>query len=122
MLLALGLADLPGIVYFRPRPFQSHHVTMLVHEPPSPSFPSTHLAMMTALVVGLSQHIGRWQYVAWGVTAGSMLARVYIGVHYPADVVGGLVGGWLVGSLIMQNRDALRTFAKRVVTVAEELF
>lgn len=121
MLLALGVADLPSIVYFRPRPFQSHEVTLLVREPLLPSFPSTHMAAMTALVVGLNGHIGRWQYLAWAVVAGSMLGRVYVGVHYPTDVLGGFLDGLLVGLLVMGNRDALSNFAERIVGVAEEL-
>lgn len=121
MLLALGAADLPSVVYFRPRPFVTHDVTLLVREPLLPSFPSTHAAAMTALFVGLSKHLGRWQYLAWSVTAASMVARVYVGVHYPADVLAGFLDGLLVGLLLTENRNALRTFASRVVGFAEEL-
>lgn len=121
MLLALGAADLPSVVYFRPRPFQTHQVTLLVREPLLPSFPSTHIAAMSAMFVGLSQHVGRWQYGAWALAAGSMVARVYVGVHYPTDVLAGFLDGLLVGLLVMANRDALRTFAARVVGFAEEL-
>ncbi|MDF2628377.1 MAG: bcrC [Symbiobacteriaceae bacterium] len=121
MLLSLGMADLPGLVYFRPRPFESHEVTLLVREPLLPSFPSTHMAAMSAMFVGVGEHLGRWQYLAWGVAAGSMLARVYVGVHYPLDVAAGFLDGLVVGLVVMQNRDALRDFALRLISFAEEL-
>ena len=41
--------------------------------------------------------IGKWKYALyiWAATIG--YAQVYVGVHYPLDVIGGAVLGCLIG-------------------------
>ena len=59
----------------------------------STSFPSGHAATSAAGAVILAYLLGRW---AWGLAvlaAGVSYSRVYIGVHYPLDVlVGAAIG------------------------------
>ncbi len=72
------------------------------------SFPSSHATNHTAMGVYLAATLGRrwrWLWVAgigWGGSVG--LAQVYVGVHYPLDVAGGmLLGGligWMIGALV----------------------
>ncbi|PTL79899.1 phosphatase PAP2 family protein [Vitiosangium sp. GDMCC 1.1324] len=86
-------------VFARPRPSVVPHLTQVLSE----SFPSGH-AMLSAIVyltLGalLAQLVeGRWRKayllsVALGLTLLIGLTRVYLGVHYPTDVV----GGWMAG-------------------------
>lgn len=122
VLMALGLTDLPALFYQRTRPFDVHKVTLLLNRPPPlPSFPSAHLSVIAAVSSALGRRLGRWSFAAWALTVGAMVARVFVGVHYPADVLGGVVIGWTAGAVVYHNRDALHTFAERIVSVGEEL-
>ncbi len=73
------------------------HYLQTVTDPLSSSFPSSHSAdwaSVAAFILVVSRHRKRWLWlllfpllVGW--------SRVYVGVHYPGDVL----GGWVLGSL-----------------------
>jgi undecaprenyl-diphosphatase len=81
----------------RPRPTG---VRLLYEAPNFPSFPSGHAAaaFSTAVVLGLTLRQKRW----WaGLLSGASLialSRVYLGVHYPSDILAGAVLGAAVGA------------------------
>ena len=75
------------------------------------SFPSGH-AMTATVIFGLAMMLATERsrgsarsraIIAAGcvVIAGVVLSRVYLGVHYPTDVIGGILGGlaWIGGAL-----------------------
>ena len=99
--LALGLNQLIGLIYFRPRPFATHEVKLLLPRSGDPSFPSDHstgAAALTASAFGVAP------LATWGMTALSillMVSRVYVGLHYPLDVLGGAVTG-ILGSFLVK--------------------
>ena len=69
------------------------------------SFPSNHAANMAGLATGFSSIYYRYKTVFW-VTAGIvMFSRVYIGVHYPADVTAGCILGFSYGLLLVKGWD-----------------
>ena len=69
------------------------HVLVLVHRSVDPSFPSDHATMAGAVTAGLLL-VDRRLGVGAGLAALLMaFARVYVGVHYPRDVVAGLLLG-----------------------------
>lgn len=83
-----------------PRPFSVFpHALLLAHRSADPSFTSDHATMAGAVAVGLflvSRNLGA---VA---TAAAMLmafARVYVGAHFPVDVLAGLVLGGATAGL-----------------------
>lgn len=67
------------------------------------SFPSSHAANHFALAVGLSLGLGkhlRWMTPVMLLWAASIaLAQVYVGVHYPIDVLSGAVLGSIIAWL-----------------------
>lgn len=80
----------------RPRPWLTvEGLVPLVNEPDPNSFPSGHTCSSFAAAVAWFHSLPeRWMGVAGLVLAALMgLSRLYVGVHFPSDVlVGGLVG------------------------------
>ena len=70
------------------------------------SFTSSHAANHMAaavFLIGVYGRLRRWIRPALLAWAGSIaLAQVYVGVHYPADVLGGAGLGWGVGWLVLK--------------------
>src|ERR671938_1481344 len=78
----------PSTVFAQPRP--------LVHAPHDGSFPSGHAATSFACATMLALIVPRYGGVFFVLAAAIAWSRVYNGVHYPLDVLGGAVLGVLV--------------------------
>jgi len=107
-LLGLGINLLIGAVWYHPRPFEiglGH--TFLVHQVDS-SFPSDHGTLLWAVACSLLLHRNtRWAGVALALWAVPVAwARIYLGVHYPADMLGALLVSLVSACLAwsMQNK------------------
>jgi undecaprenyl-diphosphatase len=108
-------------LFARPRPTVVPHLTQVLTE----SFPSGH-AMLSAIVyltLGalLAQLVERRRLkaylvgVALGLTLLIGLTRVYLGVHYPTDVVGGWMAGlgWALVTALVARALKRRSLALR---------
>ena len=93
-----SLALVMGTKYIvrRPRPYIKYEGDLMsVTTEPDPSFPSGHSVMAFSTATSLSLLYPRWYVVApsflWASAVG--YSRLYLGVHYPSDVlVGALIG------------------------------
>jgi len=90
--------------YHRSRPFISHDIVALINHSDSGSFPSGHMTLFFALsmvVYCYNRKLG-WLFFISSAIMGA--ARVFCGVHYPLDIIGGaiigIVSAWLVNKLI----------------------
>ncbi len=134
--VALGLNQLVGHAFKELRPYVTlRHVLVLVPRANDYAFPSDHAVvagalMASVLLVGrrVTPHApptsptkanGRALLVLGivSVTFGLLLcfARVYVGAHYPGDVVAGL----LLGALVVVLMSLFRPLAYRVADLAE---
>jgi undecaprenyl-diphosphatase len=113
--IAVALADwsatgLKALVD-RPRPpLRYAEPKTLVPVPHDASFPSGHAATSFAAATMLSFAFPRFAPFLYVLAAAVAFSRVYVGVHYPLDVIGGALLGVLVavGLRLLVNRRAQR--------------
>lgn len=108
LVFATWTADLVKNLFARPRPFLFWSGVNVIFSPPlNFSFPSGHTATAFAAAYFLDQYCfkqNRWVYLAalWvGIT------RIYIGVHYPTDILGGIVVGIGSAAIIHKSFEKL---------------
>jgi undecaprenyl-diphosphatase len=91
--VALSINVLIGMFFYRDRPFVTHHVNWLIPHIRNASFPSDHAtaAFVIATAIWLWKKRDGWIWLF--LAAGIALSRVWTGVHYPLDVIAGMVIG-----------------------------
>lgn len=108
-LLATNITIKPLIS--RPRPWLDWPIVPLVTEKDPDSFPSGHTcAAFAAGMTWLRVLPRKWEGIAAVIAAVCMgLSRLYVGVHYPTDVLAGAIVGslcaWVVWKAYMIYRD-----------------
>ncbi|MEU1486188.1 phosphatase PAP2 family protein [Streptomyces sp. NPDC005752] len=121
--LAAGIALLINIpirgFVERPRPFLDHKgLEVLVKGKTDFSFVSDHATMAMAIAVGLFVANRKFGLVAIALALLEGFCRVYMGVHYPTDVIGGFALGTAVALLLAPLAMMLLTPLVRAVARA----
>ena len=92
----------------RARPYEADGVIRLIRPPTGSSYPSGHAAVAAAMLsVVAAEGAPALRIAAGGLTTFVAASRVYVGVHYPSDVVGGVGIGLLLASGWRALRRAL---------------
>lgn len=118
--LAAGIALLVNIpirgFVERPRPFVEHKgIEVLVAGKTDFSFVSDHSTMAMAIGVGIFVVHRKFGIAGLALALLEGICRVYMGVHYPTDVIGGFALGTAVTLLLAPVAMALLTPVARTV-------
>ncbi|NGO72590.1 phosphatase PAP2 family protein [Streptomyces boncukensis] len=98
----------------RPRPFVDHkRVDPLIDGKSDYSFVSDHATLTMAIAVAVFMVHRKYGLLAIGLAVTEAFCRVYMGVHYPTDVLGGLALGTAVALLLAPAAMWLLTPAVR---------
>ncbi|MCQ4211326.1 phosphatase PAP2 family protein [Streptomyces longispororuber] len=100
----------------RPRPFKDHDgLTVLVTGKNDFSFVSDHATMAMALGAAVFVANRKLGFVGIGLAVLEGFCRVFMGVHYPTDVIGGFALGTAVALLLSPLASALLTPVARAI-------
>lgn len=105
-------------VWARPRPYATHHIAHPWSNTTDASFPSDHASVSYAIafaVLAFDPIAGAIFIVVATIIA---VGRLFIGAHYPSDVVMGLVIGLLAAGVVVR---LLPGFVSRVVSQVERV-
>lgn len=81
--------------YPRPRPFAALGFEPLIGSAVSPAFPSGHAAFFFALAAAIFFFNRQWGAWFFALTLVMGAGRIFIGVHWPTDIIAGMLVGVL---------------------------
>lgn len=119
-LLSWGLiTEIIHFIYNRPRPFLALNFSPLINHAASPSFPSGHAAAFFAIAFAVYFINKRWSI--WFLVAAVImgLARIFVGVHWPLDIIGGAVAGF-ISVFVVKIMLPFKNFDQRSETASEK--
>ena len=123
--ISLGFANLAVLIlnqhFFRDRPFVDHDLTNLLYAPTDSSFPANPAAVAFAFAMAVWFKNRRAAAPLLFLAALWSLARVYNGLHYPSDVLGGALIGIAVACLVTLGMRAIEPVPAKVLEAARRL-
>ncbi len=123
VMLARGIVtEIIRMLYHHERPFSFYNFMPLISEA-GWSFPSGHMAWFFALALVVFYVNRNWGWWFIGLSAVMGIARIYVGVHWPLDIVGGIVVGllsaWFGHWLLRDTRKKLDVPSLPAITIAQ---
>lgn len=95
------IVELFYFLHFRFRPFVHNQVHLLIpYDPAKTSFPSGHASFYFALstiIYGYNKRAGTLFFVGSALIS---ISRVFVGVHWPSDIIAGAIIGILMGIVL----------------------
>ena len=102
--IAYAIKFAMGALVARPRPFVrfTEIQNLIGMEPAYNSFPSGHASIAFALAFMVYRADRDWGIAFLILATLVALGRIFVGVHYPLDIIGGALVGWFSAWLVLK--------------------
>lgn len=80
---------------YQPRPFVTYDILPLVPPLQDASFPSRHASIMFTIAFAYTFYKSGWGLLFLSLALLIGISRIYVGVHFPIDILGGMAFGFL---------------------------
>lgn len=120
----LGIVEPIRHIYFNPRPFAELDgvVQLLGYDAATSSFPSGHAAFFFAIAAIIWFYNRRAGYVFFALALVNSLARIFVGIHWPLDIIAGFTVGVLVAVLLNGIFSSWRSDPRKISESISRLF
>ncbi|MDD5605090.1 MAG: phosphatase PAP2 family protein [Dehalococcoidales bacterium] len=119
---AQGMVEIINNFWQRPRPFEELDVNLLFYPPTDPSFPSNSASVLFAMAWGIFLYDRKVGSVLLAIAASMGFSRVYVGIHYPLDIIGGAALGFLVALFFTIVFKLLNPLLDRIIDLMRLFF
>ncbi len=123
--IANGFVGLCNNLYFRLRPFDelpASQINLLFYQPTDSSFPSNFTTILFALAVPVFICNRKYGLILLAIALVGGFSRIFVGIHYPFDVLGGAAIGIFTGLLSFVLIRLLRPVVDIILGVMRKLF
>jgi undecaprenyl-diphosphatase len=100
--LAYAVAFVIHHAWSRPRPYASHHISHPWSNTTDASFPSDHATVSFAIAFAILAFDTAAGVIFLVIAAIIAVGRLFIGAHYPSDVLAGLVIGLIAAGVVVR--------------------
>ncbi|WP_239619251.1 undecaprenyl-diphosphatase [Cohnella mopanensis] len=104
-----------------PRPFVAHEVNQLIPHAADASFPSDHATLAFSLAFSVWFVRKKLGYILLGLALLTGIARVYVGVHYPGDILGAIVLSFIVSYSVYRTNGKMDVLPNGLIKLYRSL-
>ncbi len=120
--IATGIVRIFNLLYSSPRPFTQLPTNLLFYQPTDPSFPSQSTAIIFALAIAILLADRKAGAFLLLIAFLHGFARIYVGVHYPSDVLGGAAIGAATAFLVFRLSKFLEPWPSRLLGLIRRFY
>jgi undecaprenyl-diphosphatase len=95
------ITELFRIIWERPRPFVENNVNVLIDRLNTSSFPSAHTSFFFAISAVVFYYNKKIGLLFFCLSFAMAVSRIYSGVHWPSDILGGILVGLLSAFIVI---------------------
>lgn len=106
--IAVIIVKLIHLFFFEPRPFIDYAISPLILHKADASFPSRHTLIAAVIAFSYVYFKSKWALLFLLLMLWVGISRIYVGVHYPLDIIGGIAIGIITFLIALQIKKIIK--------------